>query len=102
MAELHYVRNNRQILARSGVTYFTPDQYDNPDEAQRMLAMRHRPEYRIGPVPADEMPDFDAVPLQSVGFVDPSRPGGGVEAATSGTVYLFGAYRFGTGGYVGV
>lgn len=92
--ELAHIRTSRTVRSRSEVTYFTPDRYDDPNLAQQRLAMPHVPEYRVGPIAADRMPDFDVVPLQPVGFVDPSRPGGGVEAATSGEVRLFGFYEF--------
>lgn len=100
--EIQYIQANKHIMAKSGVTYFTPDRYDDPRVAQSMLAMPNKPDYRIGPIPADEMPDFDVVGIQSVGVVDASRPGGGVEAATSATAYLFATYDFASGAFVNV
>lgn len=95
--ELASLRRSRTIQSQSGVTYFTPERYDDPQEAYRKLASYAVPEHRIGPIPADEMPDFDQVPLRPVGFKDRDRPGGGVEAATSKPVHLFSIYDFHSG-----
>ena len=92
-AECQYIRDNKEINSLSGVTYYTPDRYDDNSEAQRKLAMFSLPDYRIGPISADDMPDFDVVSLQPVGFVDPLKPGGGVEAATSRPVFLLAAFN---------
>ena len=93
-SEMGRIRETRQIGSRSGVTYFSPDRYDDAQEAYRRLALPRPPDFRVGPIPDDEMPDFDVVPLMSVGFVDPNRLGGGTEAATSRPVRLFAAYDF--------
>jgi hypothetical protein len=68
--------------------YFTPDRYDSGADAERWLALHYRPEYRIGPIPADEVPDFDHIPLRVVGPAN-GQPGGGLEAATTQPLYLF-------------
>ena len=91
-AELAYISATREIRSLSAVTHFTPDRYDDPDEAQRFLALERRPQFRLGPIPEDEMPEFDAVPLRDVEFKGPGRPGGGTEVATTATVSLFGVY----------
>ncbi len=91
--ELNEIRNTKTIQSKSGVTYFTPDRYDNAQEARLKLALPFLPEYRIGPIPADEVPDFDSVPLGSVPYVDMERPGGGFEGATTMPLYLFGVYN---------
>lgn len=99
-AELAYINANREIRSLSGITHFTPDRYDDPDEAQRFLALERRPQYRVGPIPEGEMPEFDAVPLQEVEFKGPDRPGGGTEMATTATVRLFGVYDLGSKRFV--
>jgi hypothetical protein len=82
-AEAESIDNTGVIQSRSGVTWFTPDLYDSVEEAQRMLALPDRPSHRVGPIPVDELPDFDHCSLQ---FVHPAgpHPGGGLEAATTG------------------
>lgn len=99
-AELAYIRANREVRSLSGVTYFTLDRYDDPDEAQRFLALERRPQFRVGPLPEDEMPEFDALPLQDVEFKGADRPGGGTEVATTATVSLFGVYDLGSRRFV--
>ncbi len=84
----------RRIAPGPGQTckFFTPNRFDKATDAQRYLALSYLPQYRIGPIREDEVPDFDRVPLR---FVSPAngQPGGGQEAATSETVYLFNCSR---------
>ncbi len=93
-AEADVVIKEKVIRSRSGVTYFSPDIYHDAQEARRKLALDWVPECRIGPIPSDEMPDFDAVRLRPVDFIDPNKPGGGVQGATSKEVRLFDIYDF--------
>ena len=92
--EYRSIMANRVIVSWTGRTYFTPDRYQSAAEAQRKLALGDLPAYRIGPVPADELPDFDEVKLQTV-RPDPilGLPGGGVEAATTQITSLFNPVR---------
>lgn len=93
--EAQHIKTERRIKSRrSPITYFSPDFYDAADEAYVKLALLERPECRVGPIPADEMPDFDVVALEPVGFVDPNRPGGGVQGATSKEIRLFDIFDF--------
>lgn len=61
--EANDIDQHRVIRSRSGTTWFTPNRYDNATQAQRELALPTSPAYRVGPIPADELPDFDAAPL---------------------------------------
>jgi len=92
--ESQFIRSESRIQSKSGVTYYTTDFYEAAPEAQQKLALDFPPDSRVGPIPADEMPDFDAVPLKSV---DPDplngQPGGGVEAATTSILRLFAITR---------
>lgn len=94
LAEAQAVRTRRLIQSRRGITYYTPDFYDDPNEAYVKLGLPDIPDCRVGPIPADEMPDFDVVPLRPVDFVDVNRLGGGVQVATSKEVRLFDIYEF--------
>lgn len=80
------------IESKTEVTYFTPDRYDDPREAQAKLALANLPEWRIGGIPDSQMPDFDALSLR---VVSPwgKQPGGGTQCATSRPVYLFAMTR---------
>jgi len=68
--------------------WYTPNRFESGIEAQRYLALAYTPTHRIGPIPADELPDFDHASLR---LVAPSfgQPGGGLEAATTQPHYLF-------------
>ena len=72
----------------TGVKWYSVDRYESGADAQRHLALRHVPTHRVGPIPVSQMPDFDAHPFR---VVSPAfgQPGGGVEAATTQTLYLF-------------
>lgn len=72
--------------------WFTPDRYDTGAEAQRFLAIRYTPTCRVGPIPSDELPDFDHIPLRVVAPAH-RQPGGGLEAATTQIVHLFSVTR---------
>lgn len=50
--------------------------------------MDYLPTYRVGPIPSDELPDFDDTPL-SVVEAAYGESGGGLQAATTQTKYLF-------------
>lgn len=97
LVEAQNIHTKRLIRSRRGITYYTPDFYDDPNEAHAKLGLPDVPDCRVGPIPSDEMPDFDTVMLRPVDFVDWSRPGGGVEAATSREVRLFDVYKFSPG-----
>ena len=73
-------------------TWFTPARFRDPAVAQRLLALDHLPEFRVGPIPADEMPEFDALGPQIVQPVG-NLPGGAVEVCTTQPVYIFGCYN---------
>lgn len=86
--EADSINEKKEIKSKSGVTWYTPDRYDTADEAQKKLALPNKPARRVGPIPADEMADFDHCPLRPVSprF---GQPGGGVEAAATKPVWLF-------------
>ena len=83
---------NRQGAPNPRGTWWTPERYDYRDVARAELALDYLPEYRVGPIPSDRMPDFDK-PLRPVAATA-KQPGGGVEAHTMGKVFIFGLYNF--------
>lgn len=99
-AERDFVQNNSMIRSISGVTYFAmdpPSRYDSSTDVVNFLAVPTGKEFRLGPIPGDEAPDWDIVPPRTVG---PKQlpdgmwvAGGGTEAATSAVVWLFGSVK---------
>lgn len=87
--EANAIDQRRNIKSGSGITWFTPNRYDSPAQAQQELALRSMPSHRVGPIPADELPDLDAAPLRPVA-PKYGQPGGAVEGATYGETYVFG------------
>lgn len=79
-------------------TYYTPDRFENPNDAQRYLSLRSVPENRVGPIFNFAMPVFDVIPLR---VVPPAhgQPGGAYEACTSHPLYIFGMYDFDSNQY---
>lgn len=73
-------------------TWWTPQRYDDPDDAEQELALDGPPTHRVGPVPADEIPAFD-IPLRPVAPKG-GKSGGGLEARTKSPVWLFGVRDF--------
>lgn len=103
--EIDQIINGRKIqsLDRQGQpspkgTWYTPIRYEKDADAQQELALQYMPTHRVGPIPADKMPDFD-IPLRPVATT-PYGPGGGVEARTKGIVWLFGLYDLQKGTWV--
>lgn len=100
-AEVNQAMNERKLHSMNRITghatWYAPTRYEKPAEAQRELALRRPPTHRVGPIPANEMPDFD------IGFrtVAPAngQPGGGVEVCTRSPVWLFGLWNFQTSKY---
>ena len=91
--EKDFIEKNAMIKSKSSRgTYFTTNRHSSAAEAQQELALSRPPEYRIGPIPADEMPDLDKVPLQPAGLYK-RQSGGGVEGATTHPVYLYSVER---------
>ena len=93
--EVKQIRNERKIKStnpKTHGTWFSTTRYEDPVEAQDKLALSTKPTHRVGPIPADEMPDFD-IPLRPVAPAN-SRPGGGVEARTKDEIWIFGIYEF--------
>ncbi len=107
-AELKFILRNFYIMSRSGITYFTYERYDDANRAQERLALERRPEYRIGPIPEEEMP---FIPYKGVVPPTPPFPGGAPEiyiteplflVPTLDPVYLLGIYEFNPRGSGGV
>ena len=93
-AEWYSIGHTQQIHSLSGVTYFAiapPSRYDTVASVIENLAVVGK-EMRFGPIPLDEVPDFDVVSPRTVGPQQLPNgrwvAGGGTEAATSGIVYL--------------
>lgn len=93
-AEKQYIIDNRRIQSvNPRGTYYTPNRYEDPTDAQKFLSLRYIPQNRVGPIPNYVIPVFDVVRLR---IVPPAhgQPGGGYEACTRRPVYLFGIYNF--------
>jgi hypothetical protein len=97
-AEASQILHDRKIQSKNAKTgyrtWYSPTRYDNPNDAQRELALPNLPIYRIGPIPGDQMPTFD-IPLRSVSPAF-GQPGLGVEVRTAFPVWLFGLWNFQT------
>ena len=76
-----------------------PSRYDTVVAIVEHLAVLGK-EMRFGPIPLDEAPDFDILPPRTVGPQQLPNgrwvPGGGTDAATSGTLHLPCGTRCGT------
>lgn len=83
IAQLHL---ERMILTTNpyngNKTWFTPTRFNDPAVAQQLLALDYVPHYRFGPIPADEMPDFDVNGPQRIQPVG-GMPGGAIEVCTT-------------------
>ena len=93
--EISQVRDKRKVQTtnpNAQGTWYTPTRYDDPMRAQQQLALRQPPTHRIGPIPADEMPDFD-IGLRPVAPAN-GQPGGGVEARAKEPGWLSGLWDF--------
>lgn len=96
--ERNQIRDKRRIQSLNPATgfetWYTPVRYDDPRRAQRELALPapDPPTYRVGPVPADELPNFAVAPRR----VAPAfgHPGGGIEASTREPVWMSGVWDF--------
>lgn len=95
-AEVTQVVDERKVQSTNPqtqyATWYTPARYDNPAMVQQELALFRQPTHRVGPIPADDMPDFD-IGLRPVAPAF-GQPGGGVEARTKSPVWLFGLWDF--------
>jgi len=97
--EVQQIMSERRVQSRNlNGTWFTTRRYEDPAEAQRELALRNPPTHRVGPIPAERLPDFD-IPVRPVAPAH-GQPGGGVEARTRGAVHLPGLLEFGTSSYL--
>lgn len=96
-SEIAQLRRERMVLTsnpnRGFKTWYTTTRFDDPALAQQLLALSYVPEYRVGPIRADEMPDFD---VHGQRIVQPlgNMPGGAIEVCTTQPAYLFGCYNF--------
>jgi hypothetical protein len=82
---------------RSRQTWYTTTRYEDPAQAQRLLALQSTPTHRVGPIPEDEMPEFDICGLRRV---EPAHGfPGGMEVCTTKPVFIFGCYNFVAGNW---
>jgi hypothetical protein len=96
-AEIAQWQQHRMIRStnpwRGGETWFTTTRYDDPIQAQALLALHSTPTRRVGPTQEDGMPEFDVCGPRRVepayGF-----PGGGLEVCTTKAIFFFGCYNF--------
>jgi hypothetical protein len=88
--EQNQIMTDKQIAPRAGQTvkFYAPDRYDTAADAQRHLALRYTPQFRIGPISGDEI-DFDHVHPPKIVAPANSQPGGGRGVATTQTFFLF-------------
>jgi hypothetical protein len=99
--EVKQIREKRKIKTanpKAQGTWFTTTRYDKPNKAQRELALSEEPTHRVGPIRADEMPDF-TIPLRPVAPAN-NQPGGGVEVQVKDEIWIFGLYDFKDGKYL--
>src|SRR5688572_6726652 len=97
--ELEQVITQRRIQSTNEYgTWFSPDRYDDPNEAQVMLALALKPRYRIGPLPAASMPIFD-IDVRNVAPAN-AQPGGGRECRAREPMWLPGVFEFEGRGYL--
>lgn len=98
-AEFNQLQRDRVVHTTNphgrGEPWFTPTRFEDPVDAQRLLALQRTPQFRVGPIPADEMPDFDVCGPRRI---QPAygQPGGAVEVCTTMPVFIFGCYNFGS------
>ncbi len=98
-SEKNNIISSREIRSRNRVgTYYTLNRFDDPTIAQQLLAIKKLPKHRVGPISRFVMPIFDVLPLRTV---PPAHgyPGGGTEACTSSSLFLFGIFNFNSGTY---
>lgn len=91
--EVNQIRTQRKVQTTNpsaAGTWFTPIRYDDSYTAQQELALSQTPTHRVGPIPGDQMPDFD-IGLRPVA-PGKNTPGGGVEARTAHPVWLIDLY----------
>jgi hypothetical protein len=90
--EVRQVIEQRKIESRNPKgTWWTTYRFDDPVEAQEVLALASTPTHRVGPIDASRMPSFDETTLRPVASAQ-GQPGGGIEGRTTGVVWLFGVY----------
>lgn len=95
--EIKQMLEQRRIQStnpKGRITWYTTVRYDDPVVAQRELALSRAPTHRIGPIPADVMPSFDAGPRDVAPLG--GKSGGGLEARTPSPVFVFGLWNFDT------
>lgn len=96
-AEVDQLQDRRVVRTTNpyggGKTWYSPKRYEDPAEALAELAIKRAPDYRVGPIPADEMPDFDVNGMRVVAPAN-GQPGGGLEVCTTGEAHIFGCYDF--------
>lgn len=75
-----------------GRSWYTNERTADLVAIRARLALPSSPRFRVGPVPRDEMPDFDICDARRVepGY---GQPGGGLEYCTTEPVHLFGLYN---------
>lgn len=96
-SEIAQLRREHMVLTSNphngSKTWYTPTRFADPVVAQQLLAIANVPLYRVGPIPADEMPDFDVHGPQRIQPAG-GMPGGAIEVCTTQPAYLFGCYNF--------
>jgi len=70
--------------------------YNNNANAQSDLGLTNVPDYRIGPFPVQELPQFASGP-QPIQPCNGNPLGNGLEGSVTEPVHVFGVYNYGTG-----
>ena len=95
-AEVTQVQDERKVLSTNPtnghLTWYAPERYHIPRDAERALALPSAPTHRMGALPDAMMPSF-AIPHR---VVNPryGHPGGGIEVATRHPVWLSGLWDY--------
>lgn len=76
-----------RTLSQTGRTWYSPDRYLTRADALRFLALPAVPTHRVGPYPEDELPPW-VIRRRRVAPAF-GQPGGGWEAATDDSAYVF-------------
>ena len=94
--EISQVIDERKVQSTNSstqyATWYCPTRSDSDSMAEQEVALPRPPTHRIGPIPNDQMPQFD-IGLRPVSPAF-GQPGGGVEARTAAPVWLFGLWDF--------
>lgn len=79
-----FIEERRCVRSLSGLTFLTPDCYDDARQAEKLLALPTPPIWRIGPIAGDSLPAVETGPRRV--FPRFGKRGGGREIAVRGSI----------------